>query len=186
MESEIWKDIPGYEGLYQVSNLGDVKSLDRSVEYVKRNHSKTIKGVILKKNMDAYGYYHVGLSKSGKSKTVKIHKLVAVAFLNHVPCGYKLVVNHKDHNPLNNMVDNLEIVTNRENTNRKHIKSSSKYTGVVWNKRSNSWQSQIWIFDKSKHLGYYKNEHEAHLAYEKALIHKNTLKGILTVFYLRI
>lgn len=79
-------------------------------------------------------YLGVSLSRDGKAKTITVHKLVAYAFLNHKSCGYKLVVNHIDTNPKNNNVTNLEIVTTRENSNQKHIKSSSKYVGVSWQK----------------------------------------------------
>ena len=92
---EIWKDIPEYEGLYQVSNLGRVKS--------KKKILKPIKGEYLK----------VGLSKNGVQTTKYIHRLVAETFLGK--CN--LQVNHKDENKYNNHLDNLEWVTFKENMN---------------------------------------------------------------------
>lgn len=157
---EIWKEIEGYNGDYLISNQGRVKSL------------KKFKGnteLILKKMNNSKGYHIVGLSK-GKSKTFEVHKLVAIYFLNHVPCGYDLVVNHKDFDKHNNCHDNLEIVPQRENTNLKHIEHSSKYTGVNWYKITGKWQSGIKINGKRKHLGYFDNEYDAHIAYEKALV----------------
>lgn len=82
----------------------------------------------------------------------------------------KLVVNHKDFNKQNNYVNNLEIITQRENTNLKHIQSSSKYVGVNWAKKSNKWQSTITINNKQKFLGLFTNELDDSKAYEKALL----------------
>ena len=169
IKEEIWKDVKGYEGLYQVSNLGRVKSLNK-----KSRHStgsfRNIKSRILKKGVGNY-YYQVSLSKDGEAKTRTIHQLVAEAFLSHKPCGYNLVVNHIDFNKLNNNVDNLEIVTHRENTNQKHLKSSSKYIGVSRLKNTNNYQSCIIFKTKKKiHLGTFSNELEASLIYQKALI----------------
>ena len=157
---EIWKDIIGYEGIYQVSNLGRVKSL---------NYNHTNKTQLLKQGKDSSGYFVVSLYLSGNKTTKKVHQLVAIAFLNHVPCGFELVINHKDLNRLNNRANNLEIVTNRENSNKKHLKSSSQYTGVGWHKRDCKWMACIRINGRLKHLGYFINEYDAHLAYQKAL-----------------
>jgi hypothetical protein len=154
---EEFRDVEGYEGLYQVSNLGNVKSLIYGKER------------ILKLSFDGSGYLKIDLYKNKIQKTIHIHQLVAMAFLNHTPCGMKLVVNHKDFNKLNNNVENLEIVTSRENTNKKHFKSSSKYTGVNWHKNRNKWQSQILINGKIIYLGLFKTELEASNAYELKL-----------------
>jgi hypothetical protein len=102
-------------------------------------------------------------------KTRTVHQLVAGAFLNHKPSRYELVINHKDFNRSNNNVDNLEIVTTRENANQKHLKSSSQYTGVSWDKNRNKWSSQIVINKKLKFLGRFINELDASKAYQKAL-----------------
>lgn len=166
-EKEIWKDIIGYEGYYQVSNLGRIKSLERRVRTGRGD--RLVKERILKLCNDAYGYVIVPLNKQGKLKTIKVHKLVAIAFLNHIPCGHKEVVDHINHNKKDNSVDNLRLVTQRENANLKHIKSSSKYTGVSWYKRYGKWKAYILIKGKLKHLGYFKKEYEAHLAYKAAL-----------------
>lgn len=103
--NEIWKDIPDYEGLYQVSNLGRIKSLDRIVTS-KRGWSKFVKGRILKPSKHHYGYLQVSLLRNGNQKPVWIHSLVAQSFIpnpDKFPC-----VNHKDECKTNNMVDNLE------------------------------------------------------------------------------
>jgi len=163
---EIWKDIKGYEGIYQVSNLGNVKN----IKYERKKNLSPAK--------TRYGYLKVVLCKKGVNKSKIVHKLVAIAFLNHKPCGWELVVNHKDFNKLNNKLENLEIVTNRENTNRKHLKSTSKYTGVSWSKVYNKWVTSIHYDGKPHILGYFIDEYEAHLAYENKLIEINNKKNL--------
>ena len=161
---EVWKDIPEYEGFYQVSNLGNVRSLDRVC-----SRGRKLKGKVLKDALCGSGYFAVELNKNGKAKVITVHKLVAYAFLNHKPSGYKLVVNHIDINRENNNLYNLEIITQRENTNQKHIKSSSKYTGVSWDKKGKKWRSYILINGRKKHLGFFTDEKEAAQAYQNEL-----------------
>ena len=153
---EEYKSIKGYED-YKVSNLGNVKSF------------KCGKERVLKPVIDYYGYLVVNLSKERKQKIFRVHKLVATAFLNHKPCGHKLVVNHIDFKKTNNNVNNLEVVTTRENSNKKHLKSSSKYTGVYWSKSTNKWRAEIFIDRKKKYLGLFKDELKASEAYQLAL-----------------
>lgn len=163
---EEWRGIPEYEGLYQVSNLGNVKSLPKL-----RGAGKgyLIKESLLKQVDDGKGYNKVTLYKDGSKKSYKTHVLVAMAFLNHKPCGYKLVVNHKDLNPKNNVVSNLEIVSQRENSNMKHLKTSSKYVGVSFHKVAKKWTAHIRVGSRKKYLGIFSNEIDAHLAYQKEL-----------------
>tara|TARA_R110000796_G_C14275735_1_gene401904 strand:+ start:34 stop:567 length:534 start_codon:yes stop_codon:yes gene_type:complete len=161
---EVWKDIPEYEGFYQVSNLGNVKSL-RRVDSIDRK----VKEKVLKANKSSSGYFSVRLSKHSIGKVINIHQLVCITFLNHKPCGHKLVVNHIDANPKNNNLNNLEIITQRKNSNRKHIKSSSKYVGVSWSNSSKKWKSAIKINGKTKHLGFFIDELEASRVYQNEL-----------------
>ena len=112
--AEIWKDIQGYEGLYQVSNLGRVKSLGRFIESRLKGVDKVWKAErILKTCKRTNGYIGVGLRKNGKGKNFNIHRLVAIAFLDNPE--NKPQVNHIDGNKKNNNVSNLEWVTNSEN-----------------------------------------------------------------------
>jgi hypothetical protein len=160
---EIFKDIPGYDGLYQVSNLGNVKSLN----YKRSNNEKILKKVI------CGNYYVVCLSKDNKIKNKYVHQLVAMAFLNHIPDGHKLVVDHMNFNKIDNRVDNLQLVSQRENTHRNEKIYSSKFKGVYWYKKLNKWKSQININGEKLHLGYFTDELEAHKTYQ------NKLKEIL-------
>ena len=154
---EVFKDVPGYEGLYQVSNLGNVKSL------------RFRKEIILKTRKSKHGYLSVILYKYVKPKTIKVHQLVAMAFLNHTPCGFKKVVNHINFDKTDNILENLEVITHRKNTNLKHFKNSSKYVGVHWAKDANKWKCLIHVNGKQKYLGYFTDELEASNAYQKEL-----------------
>ena len=98
--SEIWKPIADYEGLYEISTLGNVRSVYRYKKVLKPMLSNT-------------GYYRVDLFKDKKRRQFSVHRLVANAFIDH--SIDKNVVNHIDENKLNNNVNNLEWVTNREN-----------------------------------------------------------------------
>lgn len=104
MNRELWKDIEGYEGLYQISNMGRVKSLGG-----KASHKNEM---ILKLGI-RNTYNVVNLRKNNNKKSFQIHRLVANAFIPN-PNNYP-IINHKDENPLNNCVDNLEWCTQKHN-----------------------------------------------------------------------
>lgn len=108
---EIWKDIAGYIGVYQISNFGRVKSLERKIWNGKGYYTK--EEMILIPSSDGQGYLVVGLSKNNKKLSKTVHRLVATT---HIPNPYnKKQVNHIDGNKENNRYDNLEWCTNREN-----------------------------------------------------------------------
>ena len=117
MENEIWKDIEGYEGMYQVSNLGRVRSLDR---YITKPHPRNgvltryfQRGTVIVCHVKRNGYVGVMLKVGGNKKNFMVHRLVAKAF---VPGFFeKADVNHKDCNRANNRADNLEWLTRRDN-----------------------------------------------------------------------
>ena len=107
---EIWEDIKGYEGLYQVSNLGRIKSL----KYWSNVHNKYYnREIILKQKENRYGYLFVGLYKEHKRKECLIHRLVSEAFIPNLE--NKKEINHKDGNKKNNCVNNLIWCTRSEN-----------------------------------------------------------------------
>lgn len=98
--------VKGYEGLYEVSNNGRVRSLNY-------NHTGNVKELSPRDN--GSGYLYVYLCREGKHKNFRVHRLVAEAFIGEIPKG--LIVNHKDENPQNNNVNNLEICTYEYNNN---------------------------------------------------------------------
>lgn len=153
---ENFKDIPGFEGFYQVSNLGNVKSLHFGKE--------KILTPILNSN-----YYSVNLWIDGKRKKTAIHVLVACTFLNH--CRKSgLVVDHIDNNPLNNKVENLQVVSKRVNSHKDMKQLYSKHAGVSYNKINKKYVSQIYYNNKLHYLGYFKNERIAAAVYQYNLL----------------
>lgn len=152
MELEQWKDIPGYEGLYKVSDLGRVIGLKRG---------KIMNG------SKRRGYISISLRGTG-FKTYHIHQLVAMAFLNHMPRDKKLVVDHINNDGFDNRLCNLQIITNRLNVS-KDRKGSSQYTGVSWHKPTSKWIANIVVNKRLIYLGSFEDEHTAGKAYQDAL-----------------
>ena len=113
IETEIWLDITGYEGYYQVSSFGRVKSLERVVMR-SDGRSRIVKECLLSLTSDRNGYRQVALCKYSTRKIYNVHLLVAMAFKNHKPDGtLRLVVNHIDLNKTNNYETNRSIIRNR-------------------------------------------------------------------------
>lgn len=104
--NEIWKDIPAFEGKYQASNYGRVRSL---------NYLRTGKEQILKLTKNKDGYLVVTLFKNGKRKCFLVHRLVWLTFHGEIPEGYE--INHKSEVKTDNRLENLELVTRKENCN---------------------------------------------------------------------
>ena len=157
---EKFVDVVGYEGIYQVSDFGRVKSLARNSECKDR---------FLKPYLAGKGYPQVKLSLKGRVKNFYVHSLVAQAFLDFT-IGGELVIDHLDGNKLNNYVWNLEVVTNRENLSRfrrDRTTLSSQYVGAY--KVGKRWVSKIYVDGKSNHLGTFGSELEAANAYQLAL-----------------
>lgn len=136
---EIWKDIDGCPG-YQVSNTGKVKSLERKVKD-KNGSIRTIKERIIKPGKNTGGYLIVVLRKEGKNKTMKVHRLVAKAFIQNDSL-FKNDINHLDEDKTNNNVNNLEWCTREYNINygthneRMAVSNSKAHTGVYNTKKS--------------------------------------------------
>lgn len=133
---EVWKDIPGFEGLYQASNLGSVRSLDRKVFQLNKGLYpcvRSLKGKILKPldNGNGYLYVHIGEGKKA------IHRLILNTFSPNKESS-KLHVNHKDFNKSNNKISNLEWVTCQQNN--KHLLENKR---VNFTKGENSHKSKL-------------------------------------------
>ena len=154
---EVWKDIPEYEGLYQVSNLGNVRSF-------KHNKVK-----LMKTPLDNCGRALTSLRLNNKTKNYRVHILVAKAFLKHKPCGMKVVVDHINNNRFNNKLYNLQLITQRQNVSKDTKEATSKYTGVFFSKSTGKYISSIKLNGKSKHLGSFVNEKKAAKAYQNEL-----------------
>ena len=131
---EIWKDIKNYEGCYQVSNLGRVRSLTRKVKTF--NGERTSKGQLLKPLKTNNGYYRVDLKQSQKDKYMSIHRLVAETFIPN-PNNYP-IINHKDNNPQNNCAENLEWCTQSYNIKYAYKHGNAKPTSGCFKKGHNS------------------------------------------------
>lgn len=175
-DNEIWKDVPNYESLYQASNLGRIKSLGN-------NRSKKDK---ILKHVIKSGYHRVILWNKKKIKCYAVHQIIAITFLNHIPNGHTITVDHINNDKNDNSVFNLQLLTNKENiTKRNHsynedgsiLKNgefTSKYIGVCWVKKDKRWSSRISVNGKQIHLGNYLNELDAHKARVKALSNLNS------------
>ena len=111
MIQELWKDIKGYEGLYKISNIGRVRSVERyhyyktSNQYKEFEGKRLVKGRILKPYADKRDYQEVSLCKDGNNEKWKIHRLVGIHFINNL--DNKPMVGHIDNDPSNNKIDNL-------------------------------------------------------------------------------
>jgi hypothetical protein len=157
---EVWKPVVGYEGLYEVSNYGNVRSLERTV--VDKNgairpvHSKLLtwhKSKITKRHPIAR--YHVELWKDNKRKAVKVHRLVAQAFIPN--SDGKPQINHKDGDPSNNAVTNLEWVTSSENNKHAHQNKLIIPVGLKAIKGINNITGEVVLFDSAGEAARYFN-----------------------------
>ena len=166
---EEFADIKGYEGIYQISNFGNVKSLKRPIWLIKNQCFGIRKERILKPSLVSKGYLQINLSKDGVRKHFKIHQLIAIAFLNHTQNKHNEIIDHIDNNPSNNLIDNLQITTCRHNVSKDRKGFTSKFVGVCWDKRHLKWRSNIRINNKQIHLGLFTSEIEASQAYQLSL-----------------
>lgn len=165
--TEYWVDVIGYEGLYEVSNLGNIRSLDRLVKHSSGNGKVLRKGRMLKtKNkQNNSGYIIIHLYKDGKAKGFLLHRLVLSSFCS--PIGDNNQVNHINTIKTDNRLINLEWCTPVQNM--KHIyrtkKMKGKKRGVHFHK--NRWVAQINVKGRKIHLGCFGNKDAAHDVYFK-------------------
>lgn len=166
METEIWKDIEGFNGRYKASNTGKIKS-------VKKN-----KEIVLKTCLNLKGYKQVCLYSNNKKINSLVSRLVAFTFLDVK--DKKLFVDHIDGNTQNNNVSNLRFASNyfnctigfRKDRNTK----TSVYPGVSFQKRNKKWRAQLRINKISVLSKEYKTEIEAHNAYQEKVLEYCNIK----------
>lgn len=160
---EIWKDIKDYEGIYQISNLGRIKSLPRKTN---NQFGKTER--ILKTAKDRDGYLTVCLRRNGSKKTFRNHHLVWDHFGDRKRDGLKLQVDHIDDNPSNPKLSNLRLLSDRDNTikARARNKGSNLPTGIII--QAGKYKVTISKNRKKKHLGYYNSLADAQKVYNQA------------------
>ena len=153
---EVWKNIDGYVGNYQISSFGNVKSLERQART--KNGSRTVRERFLKKTHDKEGYLNVKLSKNSKIRTFKLHRLVGEYFIenpNNLP-----QINHIDEDKTNNYYKNLEYTVNLKNTNNYHSKNGTKKYGIHMSQ--GKWRARIKKDGKSICLGFYIEKEKAY------------------------
>jgi hypothetical protein len=200
MQEEIWKAVVGYEGRYEVSNLGRIKSLDRQIVGKTRTGSTYVrikKGCILSGMTTSFGYINIELKPKIKDKTVSsVHSIVAEAFLGRRPSGFD--IDHLNNIRNDNRASNLEYVTRQENLRRGRScalnpNKLSRFIGVTWNKSKMKWQASIDIPKrlgvkfKTVNLGYFDDESEAGSVYEsmtpeKAILLKQSRRDKMGIF----
>ena len=181
MEKEIWKDVPSYEGIYQCSNLGRIKSLSRQKDnYCKYNYSKK-KGYSEKfigsKNIRT-GYICCALCKNYIHKQLYAHEIVAITFLGYNKTNRKICINHIDGNRANNRFDNLEIISQSYN-----VKDGFNRGRVIHNKGKLGKESKctkiIYVYDLNMNfIGLFNGAREASIKLGMSINHiKYNLDG---------
>ena len=145
------KPIPNYED-YSVSICGKIYSYKRS------------NPIVMKSRLDKYGYLRVGLTSNGVEKKFRVHQLVASAFLNHNIDGHKVCVDHINNIKSDNRLENLQLLSNRDNVNKS---SKSKYYGVSFCKANGKFRARTKFKGKHIHIGYFKCEVEASNSYNE-------------------
>jgi len=164
---EIYKDILGYEGLYQVSNLGNIKSLARAWNYGANGNARTKPETIMKPALSEGGYLHVPLSKDGKTKSYRVHFLVWDAFGDMSRAGLMLQVDHINGIKTDNRFENLQLLTPRENVIKHHKDKDNFCYGT--HKVGNKYAVQATINGKLRYLGIYETRMQAENVYKKVV-----------------
>jgi hypothetical protein len=162
---EIWVPAKDYEGLYEVSNLGRVRSLER---HVKHNYGglRIHKERIVRQGNMHHGYKNAQLWRNRHCKNMRVHRLVYESFVGPIKDGY--VIDHINRDTSDNRLSNLRQVTYRENAENKDMKMSSQHMGVSWVNKYSKWSAWIYIDGRNRFLGYYDDELKASEAYQEA------------------
>ena len=139
---EIFKDIPGYKGLYQISNLGRVKSLKRKGR---------LKDIIIRNSLNTKGYPQVGISKNCRAKNFTVHKLMAITFLNHEYVNRTIVVDHINGIRTDNRLENLQIISQRDNVLKGRL--CTNYSGIKQVGKKEKYKLTISYKNKGHYIG---------------------------------
>jgi hypothetical protein len=166
---ETFKQIPGYEGLYEVSDLGNVKSIGRFIKSGSKSREKQVRwqnDKILVLSIGVNGYKVVNLRKDNKTKCIYVHRLIADSFIQKLLGD--LQVDHINGDRTNNTLDNLRVISaqnNIRNSKKRKGNYTSEYKGVCFDKTRNKFKVEITIDGKCKSIGRFINEKDAALAY---------------------
>ena len=152
---EIWKDVINFEGLYQVSNLGRIKRLQRIT-----TSNRSLKERLLNPTIVQNEYLRVSLSYGNIKKTKLIHILIAESFLDYKSNKGVIAVDHINNNKHDNNLSNLQIITTSEN-NRKDRKSNTGYNFIYFREKENKYVVQKFCKNKKRYLGIFKNLEDA-------------------------
>ena len=174
---EEWRDIPNYVGKYKISTLSRIKSLKRKVFGGRVDYF--IEEKIIKQHLSDEGRLVVGLSKNSLQKKVKTHQLMAIVFLNHIPCGFNVIVDHKNNNSLDNRLENIQLITQLENL-RKDKKGVVGINNVYL--ENGRFRGRFWFKNKQYCVGYFETAEKAKetvdFVYEKLLKEEDVSKYI--------
>ena len=159
---EIWKAVLGYEGYYEVSNMGNVKSVDRVVVN-KLGYSSKRKGKIIKLGVNSMGYYVIDLCKYSVRDRRLVHRLVAKHYMENFEAVPNLEVDHIDQNPKNNLIENLRMSTHSQNLINTGLATKMKSKGVT--RVDGKWLAKIMKDYKPITIGRFINKADAINAY---------------------
>lgn len=167
MKNNEFVPIPDYNGCYAINKMGIVKSVERKVKHYMGGH-RLVREKYMKTHQHECGYNTLSLNKNGERNTFSIHQLMAMTFLNHKVDGHNIVVDHINNDKSDNRIENLQLITTRENSSKNRSKTYTKYTGVYLRGGKKKWTASIKIDGYIKYLGGFLTEIEAHNAYTKA------------------
>lgn len=168
LRSEIWRPVVGWEGLYDVSNLGSVRSVDRWIDF-SDGRRRFYESRAMSPNLNGTGYLCVSLSKNNHCKTQQVHGLVGKAFIDP---DYLGDLDHIDMNKTNNRLSNLRKATrSQNNANSVKTRGVSKYKGVHLGRgKVNPWSAKISVNCERFYLGGFSTQEEAAQAYNTAAL----------------
>lgn len=163
-KTEVFKDVPEYEGRYQISDIGRLKGMSRLVRTGRGGlGTRFIEEKILTSSIRRDGYLYVVLNKPFRNYA--IHQLVAIAFLSHDRCGFEVVVDHKNNNKLDNRAINMQLVSNRVNSTKDN-KNKTGFVGVT--RQGRLFKATIRKNGVSTYLGMFNTAESAHEGYLNA------------------